>query len=158
MVNLLEVPGLGYLLVALGVVLLLVEASMPGFFVGVPATILVLLGIFALVVPDINVFTQWAPVLALAGGVPATFATIWLYRRMAPPDEEPTTKTASNLVGLEGLVTAPVTSETARGKVKLQHETWSAMSESGVIPLGARVRVRRVDGVILVVEPVQPVP
>lgn len=156
MVGLLEVPGLGYLLIALGVILFLVEASMPGFFIGVPATILVLLGIFALVVPDINVFTQWAPLLALAIGVPATFVTIWLYRRLAPPDQEPTTRTGSNLVGLEGVVKTEVTPDTTRGKVGLHHATWSATSRTQTIPVGTRVRVVEVDGVILVVEPVQP--
>lgn len=154
MVSLLEAPGLGYTLIAGGVLLFLLEATMPGFFVGVPATILILLGVFALVVPDINIFTQWAPILALAIGVPATFATIWMYRRMAPPDEQPTTQTASNLVGAEGVVTVIVTPENARGKVKLRQESWSALSTGALIPPGVRVRVVRVEGVMLVVEPV----
>lgn len=154
MVSLLEAPGLGYALIAGGVLLFLLEATMPGFFVGVPATILVLLGVFALVVPDINIFTQWAPILAVAIGVPATFVTIWAYRRMAPPDQEPTTQTASNLLGVEGLVVVPVVPDAPRGKVKLRHETWSALSNGGAIPAGTRVRIVRVDGVILIVEPI----
>lgn len=154
MVSLLEAPGLGYSLIAAGVLLFLLEATVPGFFVGVPATILVLLGVFALVVPDINIFTQWAPILAVAIGVPATFVTIWTYRRMAPPDQEPTTQTASNLVGVEGVVTVTVTPDAPRGKVKLRQESWSALSAGAPIPVGARVRVVRVDGVLLVVEPV----
>lgn len=154
MVDLTDPLTVGYGLVGLGVVLFLVEASMPGFFVGVPASILVILGVFALVSPDFNLFTQWAPLIVVAVGVPATFATIWTYRRMARPDQEPTTATASNMVGREGVVSTRVVADAPRGKVKLEHQMWSAVSVTGEIEPPARVRVVRVDGVILVVEPV----
>lgn len=153
-VDLSDPHTIGYGLLSLGVLMFLLEASMPGFFVGVPATILVLLGVFALVVPDFNFFTQWAPLITVAVGVPATFVSIWAYRKMAPADEEPTTQTASNLVGLEGIVTVPVTPDAPRGKVKVQHQVWSALSAAGTIPEGAHVRILRVDGVIVVVAPV----
>ena len=35
-------------------------------------------------------------------------------------------------------------------------EDWSAVSEGGTIPRGSKVRVKRVDGVRLIVEPAQP--
>ena len=145
----------GYGLLSLGVLMFLLEASMPGFFIGVPATILVLLGVFALVT-DLDVFTQWAPLLAVVIGVPATFVSIWAYRKLAPPDQEPTTQTATNLVGLEGIVTVPVVPDAPRGKVKVQHQVWSAVSEGAeTIPEHARVRIVGVDGVIVVVAPVR---
>lgn len=144
----------GYGLVALGVLMFLLEASMPGFFIGVPATILVLLGVFAMVVPDFDVFTKWAPLLVVLIGTPAAFVSIWAYRKMAPPDQEPTTQTATNLIGLEGVVTVAVTPGAPRGKVKIQHQIWSATSDADPIPIGSRVRVVRVDGVIVVVAPV----
>lgn len=143
----------GYGLLALGVLMFLLEASIPGFFIGVPATILVLLGVFALVVPDFDLFTKWAPLLVVLIGTPATFVSIWAYRKLAPPDQEPTTQTATNLVGLEGLVTVPVAPGAPRGKVKIQHQVWSATSDAGLIPEGSRVRVVRVEGVIVVVAP-----
>jgi membrane-bound ClpP family serine protease len=153
-VDLSDPQTVGYGLVALGVLMFLLEASMPGFFIGVPATILVLLGVFALVAPDFDLFTKWAPLITVLVGVPATFVSIWAYRKMAPPDQEPTTQTATNLIGLEGLVTVPVQPDTPRGKVKVQHQIWSAVSEGGIIPEHARVRIVRVDGVIVVVAPV----
>ena len=155
-VDLSDPQTVGYGLVSLGVLMFLLEASMPGFFIGVPATILVLLGVFALVAPDFDIFTQWAPLITIAVGVPATFVSIWAYRKMAPPDQEPTTQTATNLVGLEGLVTVPVQPDAPRGKVKVQHQVWSAISEGDLIPEHARVRIVRVDGVIIVVRPVLP--
>lgn len=156
MVDFTDPIAVGYALIALGVVMFLIEATMPGFFIGVPATILVLLGVFALVVPDFNIFTVWAPLIVVVVGVPATFVSIWSYRRMAPPDREPTTQTATNLVGLEGRVTVAVNPDDPRGKVKLQQQVWSAMSEGGVVPVDARVRVVRVDGIILIVRPIAP--
>lgn len=154
LVDLTDPTTVGYGLLSIGVLLFLVEATMPGFFVGVPATILVILGIFALVTPDPALFTTWAPLVVVVVGVPATAITIWSYRRMAPPDQAPTTQAADNMVGLEGVVTVPVQHDAPRGKVRVQQQSWSALSASGTIPVDARVRIVRVDGVILVVEPI----
>lgn len=144
----------GYGFIGLGVLFFLVEASMPGFFLGVPASILIILGVVALVVPDFDLFSIWAPLIVVIVGLPATAFTIWSYRRMARPDQEPTTQTASNLIGALGQVSTPVIPDRPRGKVKVGHQEWSAVSEAGVLPLGAQVRVVRVDGIILVVEAV----
>jgi len=152
MVDITDPITVGYAFIALGVVFFLIEASMPGFFLGVPASILIILGVIALVVPDFDLFSIWAPLIVVIVGVPATALTIWSYRRMARPDQEPTTQTASNLIGALGQVTTPVIPDRPRGKVKVDHQEWSAVSESGNIPTGAHVRVVRVDGIILVVE------
>lgn len=154
MVDFTSAEGVGYGFIALGVLFFLVEATMPGFFLGVPATVLVILGAFALLAPDFSVFTAWAPILAVAVGIPALFVTIWTYRRMAPPDDAPTTMTAENLVGREGRVLTAVTTDAPRGKVKVDQQVWSALAREGTIPVDGHVRVVSVDGVILIVEPV----
>lgn len=141
----------GYGFIALGVIFFLIEATMPGFFLGVPASILVILGVIALVVPDFDLFSIWAPLIVVLVGVPSTAITIWTYRRMAPADEEPTTQTGSNIIGATGRVTTQVIPDRPRGKVKIEHQEWSAISETGVLPVGALIRVVRVDGIILVV-------
>ncbi|HEX2021753.1 MAG TPA: NfeD family protein [Candidatus Thermoplasmatota archaeon] len=148
-----DATTVGYGLVGLGVLLFLVEATSPGFFLGVPASILVILGVFALMAPDMAVFSTWAPLVVVVVGVPATFVTIWAYRRLAPPDAAPTTQSADNLTGQEGIVSVGVVADRPHGKVTLGHQAWSAVSAGGPIAPGARVRVVRVDGVILVVEP-----
>jgi membrane protein implicated in regulation of membrane protease activity len=147
----LTLEGIGYGLIIAGVVLFIAEALVPGFFIAVPATILVLVGVFALLSPGFDVFTAWAPLIVIAVGVPATFATLWFYRRMAPPHEPPTTQTAANLVGQEGVVTHEVRPDSMRGKVRLQNASWSATTRGAAIPQHARVVVEDVDGVILVV-------
>lgn len=142
----------GYGLIGLGVVFFLIESTIPGFFLGVPASILIILGVIALVVPDFTIFSIWAPLIVVVVGLPATAITIWSYRKMAPADEEPTTQTGSNLIGALGQVTTEVIADRPRGKVKIGHQEWSAISETGVLPVGAQIRVTRVDGIILVVE------
>lgn len=152
-VDLTDASVVGYGFVALGVIMFLVEASMPGFFLGVPASILIILGVITLVVPDFNLFSVWMPLIVVLVGLPATLITIYTYRRMAPPDAEPTTQTATNLVGLRGRVTVTVIADKPRGKIKLGHQEWSAVSVAGTIPVDTHVRVVSVDGIILVVEP-----
>ena len=147
-----ELSGIGYGLIILGILLFLAEALVPGFFMAVPATVLLIVGLLALFSPDIGFFGVWAPVVCIVVGVPATVATLWFYRRIAKPDEAPTTRTAENLVGAEGVVTAEVIPDSMRGKVKLGHQSWSATTRGSPIPAHAKVRVVSVDGVILVVD------
>ena len=59
------------------------------------------------------------------------------------------------LPGQVGTVTAPV-APLSPGQVRVWGEVWTAVSAGETtIPLGARVRVARVDGVKLVVEPLE---
>src|SRR5581483_3690998 len=108
----------GYGLIVLGVAMFILEAVVPGFFIGMPATAV----------------------------------TIYLYRKMAPPTSVPHTRAADTMVGTTGLVTVPVTPDAPRGKVKIQNETWSAVTRGESIPAQEKVRVTAVEGVILVVE------
>lgn len=151
MVDLTSASAVGFGFVAVGVLMFLVEASMPGFFLGVPASILIILGVITLVVPDFDLFSVWMPLIVVLVGLPATLFTIFAYKRMAPPDQEPTTETGSNLVGRRGQVRVAVIADKPRGKVKIGHQEWSAISETGTIPVDTHVRIVRVDGVILVV-------
>lgn len=156
MVDFTDPATVGYSLIALGVVMFLVEAMMPGFFIAVPGSILVILGVAAFYVP-FDRFLALAPLVVILAGVPATAITIWTYKRLAPPEAAPTTRSADNLVGLEGKVTRTIDPDSMKGKVKLGRENWSATTDAAVIPEGLRVRVKRVDGVVLIVEPVEPV-
>jgi len=153
MVDLADPMTVAYGFIGLGVVFFLIEATMPGFFLGVPASILIILGVLALSVPNFTLFSIWAPLIVVLVGAPATAITIYTYRRMARPNDEPTTQTASNLIGALGQVTTAVVPDKPRGKVKIGHQEWSAVSVGATIPIDAHVRVLRVDGIILVVEP-----
>jgi membrane protein implicated in regulation of membrane protease activity len=142
--------GWGFIVIA--ILLFLLEAMSPGFFVAVPATVLAVLGVFALYAPEPATFWRWAPLVALGVGVPATLLTIFSYRRMAPPQPAPTTMSSNALIGQQGIVTRAVKPHSIEGKIRIDTQVWSATAERE-IPEGARVRVARVDGVVLNVEP-----
>lgn len=136
--------------IVLGILLLLVEASSPGFFIGVPATVLIFIGILGLVIPDFF-RSIWSPIIALLVGIPATIFTIRLYGALAPP-QPPTTTVATSLIGKTGLVTREVVPDSLQGKVKIEYQTWSATAHD-VIPEGVRVEVVGSEGVHVVVRP-----
>ncbi|HVL48584.1 MAG TPA: NfeD family protein [Candidatus Thermoplasmatota archaeon] len=141
--------------IILGILLLLIEAAMPGFFIAVPATVLVLLGLIAFAVPEFDLFSWQAPALAFVIGLPATVLTILAYRKMAPATAPPTTMSGDRLVGRECVVTRAIEPTSSKGKVRLGLEEWSATADAP-IEVGARVRIERVDGVILRVAAVEP--
>ncbi|MCA1810882.1 MAG: NfeD family protein [Halobacteriales archaeon] len=134
-----------------GLLLLLAEAVLPGFFIAVPGGTLVLMGAIGLLFPGamfgLAGWFLW-PLAALV----STSANILLYKRWAPAGRAPLTMTADSLPGQLGTVTHPVVPGAYTGKVRIKGSTWSARSDAP-IPAGAHVRVVRADGIRLVVEP-----
>jgi membrane-bound ClpP family serine protease len=144
---------LGWILIVLGAVLLLVEVYQPGFFIAVPATVLIILGVLLLLGVDI-LTSPTGLIVGVLAAIGAASVTVWLYGRLTPGHEPPTTLSRDSLVGLEGMVVAPIDPETLAGKVQLGGMEWSARSESGEIPAGRRVIVVRSEGVHVVVKEV----
>jgi inner membrane protein len=139
--------GIGF--IVLGTLMLLLELHAPGTFLIVPATVLMVLGVLGILFPD-ALFTWWAPIAAVIVLVPTTFLTIKLYQRLSPPSP-PETTVATSLVGMKGMVTTDVYPHTLRGKVEIEHDTWSATADS-LIPVGKRVVVVSSEGVHVVVK------
>ncbi len=135
--------------IVIGVIMLIVEAAAPGNFMLVPATVLLILGALGLVIPDF-LMSWWAPIAAAIVLIPTTYLTIRLYQRLAPPGP-PETTVATSLVGKEGFVTRDVSPDNLRGKVRIEHDTWSATSNC-TIPAGKHVVVKSSEGVHVVVE------
>jgi membrane protein implicated in regulation of membrane protease activity len=134
-----------------GVVLLVIEALSPGAFLLVPATIVIIIGILGLVYPDL-LFSIWSPIIAVVLFVPMTYVTIKLYQRLAPP-APPQTTVATSLVGQKGVVTKTVRPNSLEGKVRIDHDIWSATSAKE-IPDGKKVIVKSSEGVHVFVEEV----
>jgi membrane protein implicated in regulation of membrane protease activity len=144
----------GISFITIGVVLLLLEISLPGFFMGVPALVLIVLGVLAFLAPSYALSPLWAPVIVLVVGVPATIVTFVTYRKIAPSNEPPVTTAADNLVGREATVTRALEPGSSKGKVRLGRQDWSATAAQP-IPPGTLVRIARVEGITLVVERVE---
>lgn len=140
---------LGLAMLIVGVLMLLAEVSAPGQFILVPATVLIVLGCIGLVAPGI--LLQWySPIIALVIAVPMTFVSIKLYQRLAPP-APPETTVATSLVGKTGIIITETRPDTLKGKVRIEHDTWSATSAKP-IPAGTQVIVVESEGVHVTVE------
>ncbi|MDD1743012.1 MAG: hypothetical protein LUO85_00125, partial [Methanomassiliicoccales archaeon] len=83
--------------IVIGVLMLLAEAALPGNFLLVPATVLLVLGVLGFAFPDI-LSSVWGPIVAVIVLAPSTYLTIKLYQKIAPP-APPQTRVATSLVG-----------------------------------------------------------
>ena len=156
----------GIALIGLAIVLFVLEAQAPGVsYFGITGAIALVLGGFFLVgrfsngdLPGgIQVVSYW--LLGILGvGVAGFIAWLaWQIRQTKAIPEWKSAGSSSQLVGLEADVTKDLDPE---GEVHVAGEYWSAELDGAsflppgtVIPKGAHVRIVRVDGVHLFVEP-----
>ena len=140
---------IGLIMIVLGIAMLLAEASSPGFFIAIPATILLILGLIGLAEPGF-LLSKWSPIIAVLVGVPMTVITIFLYQRLAPP-ENPTTTMGTSLVGKTGTVSKTLKPKEISGKIIVDHQPWSATAAEE-IPVGEEVVIVESKGVHVTVE------
>ena len=143
---------IGVILIVLGIVMLISEVTIPGFFIAIPGTVLVVLGVIGIYAPSLF-YSSWTPILILLIGVPTFIVTIFMYMKFGPTSE-PVTTVAASLVGKEGKVTRAVDPDSLKGKVKIDHQIWSATADH-TIPQGTKVRVVKSEGVHVVVEEIK---
>jgi membrane protein implicated in regulation of membrane protease activity len=140
----------GWLMVIIGLGLLIVEASQPGFFVAVPGTILIVLGAVTILIPEIA--QDYAPVIIVVTAVVSSILTITFYRKMAP-GQMPQSTSMDNLAGKEGVVVKKVTPDSIKGKVEIENQMWSATADS-IIEEGKKVIIISSEGVHIKVKEV----
>jgi membrane protein implicated in regulation of membrane protease activity len=134
---------IGWLMIIIGLLLLIGEATQPGFFVAVPGTILIVLGTITLMIPE---FAQdWAPAIIVVTALVSSIITIIFYRRMAP-GQKPLTTSMDILAGKEGIVVSTVRPGSISGKVRIENQLWSATGEN-MIEEGKKIIVIRSEGV-----------
>ncbi|MFQ5883989.1 MAG: NfeD family protein [Thermoplasmata archaeon] len=142
---------IGLILLIVGVVMLVAEAASPGFFIAIPATVLMVLGGIGMAVPDFFI-SPWSPIVAIVVAIPATIITMKFYQTLSPP-APPTTTVGHSLVGQTGIVQAPIEPNSIKGKVKIENQVWSATSDRSIAK-GAMVEVVQSKGVHVVVREV----
>lgn len=139
--------GLGFVIT--GIIMLLAETAVPGFFIAVPGTVLIVLGLIGMAFEGF-ITTVWSPVIALVVAVPTIILTMMLYQKLAPP-APPETTVGSSLIGKAGIVVTNVVPNSIRGKVKIKNDIWSATS-TVPIPAGRRIVVIKSEGVHVTVQ------
>lgn len=141
----------GWIIVLFGALFFVLEVFSPGFFLLVPGTVLLIMGV--LVILGVDIFSStYGIVFGIIIAILAATVTVFLYSRLTPGDEKPLTMSMDSLVGKTGRVLNPADEETLSGKVSVQGQIFSAKSKSGIIPEGAKVKVIASQGVHIVIE------
>lgn len=133
----------GWLMIIIGLLLLIVEASQPGFFVAVPGTILIVLGFVTILIPEIA--QDYAPLIIVITALISSIITIIFYRKLAP-GQKPQTTSMDILSGKIGIVVKTVYPDSISGKVNIDNQIWSATGETE-IGEGKKVVVISSEGV-----------
>jgi len=142
-----------WVLIAIGAVFLLIEASSPGFFMAVPGTALIVLGVLAFFFGPDFLATPLGVGIAVIAAILAAVVTVFLYKRVSP-DQKPTTQGQDSIIGKTGIVTVGLISDSISGKVEIDGVIWSAKCIDGTIPPGTKIEVTAASGVHLVVKEV----
>ena len=152
--HLLPVNFLGLLLIVLALALFVLEAKFPTHGVlGVGGVLSMILGAMILVRSPwtgmgVSFFTALSVALPFAVIIVVLMRLVLRSRALKPSTGK------EELIGEEGDVTDPVGSLEAPGMIFVHGELWRAAAANGkVIPKGARVRIRKVTGLTLEVEP-----
>lgn len=140
---------LGLILIVIGIILFVVEAAEPGFFIAIPAGVLIILGIIAIAYPQI-LTTIWTPLIVAAVVIPLMVASIKFYQTISPPSK-PKTTMSSSLIGQTGRVLQRVEPDELNGKVKIDNQVWSATADEE-IDSGKKIVVVESKGVHVVVK------
>jgi membrane protein implicated in regulation of membrane protease activity len=135
--------NLGWLMIIIGLLLLIVEAAQPGFFVAVPGTTLIVLGAVVVLIPEY--YQDWAPWIIVITALVSSVITIFMYRRLAP-GQEPSTTSQDILAGRDGTVIKTIVPDSISGKVQIENQMWSATSDV-VIEKGKKIKVISSEGV-----------
>ena len=143
---------IGLAFIIIGILLFLVEATMPGFLVAVPGTVLIALGILM----SFDIVTGiWLLPIGLVVGLGSLYGTVKFYQTFAPPDT-PSEMSIESYVGKIGKVTKAVSLDTASGKVRVDREEMRAItcdSCNSDIAVGTSVEVVSAEGITLTVKP-----
>jgi len=142
----------GILLIAIGIMLAIFEAADPGFFIAIPAGVLITLGFIILAFPDM-LLTPWTPLIVALVVIPLMFISMRYYQYISPPSK-PTTSTPTSLKGREGKVVKEIDPDDISGKVRVGSKYWSATADER-IEEGAKVKIVEGKGVHVVVKKIE---
>ncbi|HEV2615639.1 MAG TPA: nodulation protein NfeD [Candidatus Acidoferrales bacterium] len=151
--HMLPVNFTGVVLILLAMILFVMEAKFPTHgILGVGGAIAMVLGALMLVHSRITTGGVH-PGIALAVTIPVAIIVIFLMRLVLRSFRWKRTTGADELLGAVGEIIEPVKLAGANGMVLIHGELWRAAAGEP-IPKGVRVRVSRVQGLTLFVEPV----
>lgn len=141
---------LGFLLLVLGIALIIAEIILPTVGVlgvlGIAAVIVSALVIHSAAVPGMEIVFPLVAGLAVVGGV-VVIGTGWLARKSM---KQPVVTGTQGMIGAQAQA---IDSFSDKGTVQYGGERWKARTKAPV-SAGQSVRIVRVDGLVLWVEPI----
>ena len=137
------------ILLVLGIVLILAEPAMPGFFISAMGVFLVVLGIMAL--GGYSPTSSLSILAAFLASFIMLISLVIFYRRYGG-EKPPETTVASSLVGKKGIVKEKVIPHSLDGKVEIENSMWSATADRE-IAVGTPVVVVTSEGFHVTVKP-----
>ena len=146
-----DISVIGWTIIAIGLILLLIEAYNPGFFLAVPGTTLIILGVIALLFPGIFQ-SSMIIIIGIIIVIVSSAISIWIYSHLTPEGVVPITISRDSLTGKTGIVRETVIPDSISGKVEIDNVEWSAKSRENIIEKGKKVRVISSEGVHVIVE------
>ena len=141
------IPNMSGVWLVLMVLLCIIEAATAGLTV-----IWFALGALAALIAALFGAQIWLQVLWF---LVVSIATLWFTRPLALKylNGRSVATNADRVVGMEGVVCEDIDNLAGTGAVKLDGKEWTARSDSGAnIPSGSVVKVRRIEGVKLIVD------
>ena len=154
--HLLPINLTGLLLIAAAFVLFILEAKFPTHgILGVGGVVAMVLGALMLIRTPL---TGMGVSVGVAFGVAIPFAVIIivLMRLVLRSFRWKPATGKEELVGTEAEVIQPIGAAGAAGLVRVHGELWRAVIADGPVPQGTRVRVKKIDGLTLEVESLEP--
>jgi membrane-bound serine protease (ClpP class) len=154
--HMLPVSLTGLALIVLAIALFVLEAKYPTHgILGIGGVIAMVIGAIMLVRSPITGggVSGW---IALSVAIPFAVIVIFLARLVIRSRTWKVSTGKEELLGEEGEVTEPLGPGSETGMVFVHGELWRAATPHGTtIPKGSRVRVKRIEGLLLHVEPVK---
>jgi membrane-bound serine protease (ClpP class) len=154
--HMLPVNLTGFVLIILAIALFVLEAKYPTHgILGIGGVIAMILGALLLVRSPITGggVSGW---IAVSVAIPFAAIIIFLARLVMRSRAWKVSTGKEELVGEEGEVTQPLGPDGGTGMVFVHGELWRAAAPNGAtIPKGSRVRVKKIEGLLLHVEPVK---
>lgn len=153
--HLLPINFTGLLLIAAAFVLFILEAKYPTHgILGVGGVIAMVLGALLLIRTPLTGMGVSAGV-AFGVAIPFAIMIILLMRLVLRSFHWKPATGKEELLGTEAEVVQPIGTGAA-GMVRVHGELWRAVVSDGPVPQGARVRVKKIDGLTLEVESLEP--
>ncbi|QCI64640.1 NfeD family protein [Phreatobacter stygius] len=135
--------------IAFAAVLLVAEIVVPGYFLIWLGAAAAITGVIFLLLPDASWQVQAGVFAALAlASVVAWFRFAWS-RNSDASDQPHLNERSGTIVGQEFVIDEPI--QAGRGRVRIADTVWAVTGPD--CASGTRVRVKRIDGTTLVVEP-----